>query len=175
MAPGPGSQVQLHDLRVEASMIRRGMEESGPAGPILARFDRQGQGQLIGCVAVLLAPQDPQLRGQPAPHRLQPLDGGVTGGTKRNHQRRRGDAGHPMVDHDPIAVLLCGTIGASLAGPMVALQDGLAMSAEMLPVVMLAGQAARADTPADDFERAAGTDEDRLNSFAARAVVVFPY
>ena len=75
-----------------------------------------------------------------------------------------------MMDHDPIAVFLCRTIEASLAGPMVALQDGLTMSAEMLLVVMLAGRDIDGTSPGHDVERSAGAQEDRLNSFAARAV-----
>src|SRR5208282_4159568 len=113
---------------------------------------------------------DQKLRWQPGPHHLQPLDDGVTGGTKRNHQRRFRNPRHAMMHHDPIAVLLCGAIEASLAGPMVALQDGLTMSAEMFLVVMLAGQTSRAHASGHDVERSAGTQEYRLNSFAARPV-----
>src|SRR5208282_5222984 len=113
---------------------------------------------------------DQKLRWQPGPHHLQPLDDGVTGGTKRNHQRRFRNPRHAMMHHDPIAVLLCGAIEASLAGPMVALQDGLTMSAEMFLVVMLARQTSRAHASGHDVERSAGTQEDRLNSFAAGPV-----
>jgi hypothetical protein len=75
-----------------------------------------------------------------------------------------------MMHHDPIAVLLCRTIEASLAGPMVALQDRFPMSAEMFLVVMLAGETPRTHPTGHDVERSAGTQEDRLNSLAARAV-----
>jgi hypothetical protein len=53
---------------------------------------------------------------------------------------------------------------------MVALQDGLTMSAEMLMVVMLARQASRAHASGHDVERSAGTEEDCLNALAARPV-----
>jgi hypothetical protein len=72
--------------------------------------------------------------------------------------------------HDPVAVLLCRTIETSLTGPMVALQDRFAMSAEMFPVVMLTGQTSRAHASGHDVELPTGTEEDRLNSLAARPV-----
>jgi hypothetical protein len=73
-----------------------------------------------------------------------------------------------MMYDDPIAVLLRRTIEASLAGPMVALQNRFSMSAEVFAIVMLAGQTAMAHATGDDVERATGAEEDRLNSFAAR-------
>src|SRR5208282_740021 len=107
---------------------------------------------------MLLAPQDQKLRRQPDPQCLQSLDNGVTGGAKRNHQCWLRDAGHAMMHDDPVAVFLRGTIEASLASPMVALQDRFPMSAEMLPVVMLARQTSMAHPASYDLERAAGTE-----------------
>ena len=88
-----------------------------------------------------------------------------------------------MMHHDPIAVFLRGTIEASLAGPMVALQNRVSMSAEVFPVVMTyePGFGSTAESPegrgrgsamahaaGDDIERATGAKEYRLNSLAAR-------
>jgi hypothetical protein len=44
------------------------------------------------------------------------------------------------------------------------------MSAEMFLVVMLARQTPRAHASGHDLKRSAGTEENRLNSFAARLV-----
>ncbi|MGO9443181.1 MAG: hypothetical protein ACLPXB_00235 [Thiobacillaceae bacterium] len=53
---------------------------------------------------------------------------------------------------------------------MVAIQNRFTMSAELFLVVMLARETARAQAAGSDVERSAGTEEDRLNSFAARPV-----
>lgn len=55
-----------------------------------------------------------------------------------------------------------------MAGLMIATQHGLPVSAEMFPVVTTAGQTARTHAAGDDVERAAGAEQDRLNSFAVR-------
>jgi hypothetical protein len=72
-----------------------------------------------------------------------------------------------MMHRDPIAVLMCRTIETSFAGPMVAAQDGLPMSAKMFLVVMLAGQASMAHPASYEVERPAGAEHDCLKSFAA--------
>src|ERR1700728_2934355 len=52
---------------------------------------------------------------------------------------------------------------------MVALQNGFSMSAEMLVDVMLARQTSRAHAASYDLERAAGAEENHLNSLAAES------
>jgi hypothetical protein len=91
-------------------------------------------------------------------------------GTQRNHQPGLRYAGHAMMHQDPIAVLLCRPVEASLASPMVPLQNRLSIFAEMFLVVMLARKTPRAHASGHDLKRSAGTEENRLNSFAARLV-----
>ena len=91
---------------------------------------------------MLLTPQDDQLRREPYIENLQALDNGVASGAKRNHQRGLRDAGDAMMDDDPIAVFLGGSVEAALAGPFVAAQNGFAMPAEIFLIVMLASETA---------------------------------
>jgi hypothetical protein len=78
-----------------------------------------GQRQLTLRARVLLAPQNDQLRRQPGVHCLESLDNGMAGGAERNHQPGLQHAGDTMMDHDPIAVLLCRPVETSLASPVV--------------------------------------------------------
>ena len=91
---------------------------------------------------MLLTPQDDQLRREPYIENLQALDNGVASGAKRNHERGLRDAGDAMMDDDPITVFLSGAVGAALAGPFIAAQNGFAMPGEIFLIVMLASETA---------------------------------
>lgn len=119
---------------------------------------------------MLLTPQDDQLRREPYVENLQALDNGVASGAKRDHQRELRDAGDAMMDDDPIAIFLSGTVEAALAGPLVATQDGFAMPAEIFLIVMLASETAWTHASRCDLQRATGADEDGLKALAARCV-----
>ena len=97
-------------------------------------------------------PQDDELRREPFIESLQALDNGVVSGAKRNHERGLRDAGDAMMDDDPIAVLLCGTIEAALAGPFVAPQNRFAVSAGIFLIVMLARETAGTHSARCDVE-----------------------
>ena len=91
---------------------------------------------------MLLTPEDNELRREPYVEDLQALDNGMASGAKRNHQRGLRDAGDAVMDDDPIAVFLSRAAEAALAGPFIAAQNGFAMPAEILLIVMLASETA---------------------------------
>jgi hypothetical protein len=101
---------------------------------------------------MLLTPQDDQLRREPHIEDLQALDNGMASGAKQNHQRGLRDAGDAMMDDDPIAVFLGGSVEAALAGPFIATQNGFAMPAEIFLIVMLASETAWTHTARCDVE-----------------------
>ena len=75
-----------------------------------------------------------------------------------------------MMDDDPIAVFLGGSVEAALAGPFIATQNGFAMPAEIFLIVMLASETAWTHASRCDLKRATGADEDGLKALAARGV-----
>ena len=101
---------------------------------------------------MLLTPQDDELRWEPYVEDLQALDNGVASGAKRNHQRGLRDAGDAVMDDDPILVFLSRPAEAALAGPFIAAQDGLAMTAEIFLIVMLASETAWTHASRRDVE-----------------------
>jgi len=101
---------------------------------------------------MLLTPQDDELRREPYIENLQALDNGMASGAKRNHERGLRDAGDAVMDDNPIAVFLSGTVEAALAGPFIAAQNGLAMPAEIFLIVMLASETAWTHSSRYDVE-----------------------
>jgi hypothetical protein len=151
--------MEFHDVGIKGSDANSGLLQG-----------IEGQGQLILGVGMLLTPQDDELRREPYVEDLQALDNGMASGAKRNHQRWLRDAGDAVMDDDPIAVFLSGTVEAALAGPFIAAQNGFAMPAEIFLIVMLASETARTHSSRCDLQRATGADEDGLKALAARCV-----
>jgi hypothetical protein len=89
---------------------------------------------------MLLSPKNDELRREPGPQDLKPLNDRMTGSTQRNHQRLFRNARHPVMDHDVVTILLRRLVKAPLTRPVISFEDCFAVATKILPIMMLSRQ-----------------------------------